>query len=58
MLRLGNCLFRNVVDSPTGEKSIWNRENPTDRGHGTVATVGVDVTPAVVIPIVIPYYSK
>ena len=46
MLRLGNCLFWKVVDSPTGEKSIWNRENPTDRGQGTVATVGVDVTPA------------
>ncbi len=47
MLRLGNCLFWKVVDSSsTGEKSIWNRENPTDRGQGTVATVGVDVTPA------------
>jgi hypothetical protein len=46
MLRLGNYLFRKVVDSHTGEKSIWNRENPTDRGQGTVATVGVVVTPA------------
>ena len=37
------------MDSPTGEKSIWQRENPTDtrvRGHGTVATVGVVATPA------------
>ncbi len=23
-------LYRKVVDSPTGEKSIWQRENPTD----------------------------
>ncbi len=38
--------FRKVVDSSTGEKSIWVRENPTDRGQGTVATVGVVAIPA------------
>jgi hypothetical protein len=34
------------VGPPTGESAIWVRENPTDRGQGTVATVGVVATPA------------
>ncbi len=38
--------YRKVVDSPTGEKSIWQEKERTQliRGHGIVATFGVDVT--------------
>jgi hypothetical protein len=34
------------VGPRTGVSAIWIKESPTDRGQGTVATVGAVATPA------------